>query len=97
MQELHLPRILLPTGLVHETPLQTRREPRSTPSSQPALFNLVDDPGISLQEDLLGLVPISTALSSLDTMIVPRQEVGEDPILVFEASVTTDGGVGDGR
>jgi hypothetical protein len=30
-------------------------------------------------------------------MIVPRQEVGEDPILVFEASVTTDGGVGDGR
>jgi hypothetical protein len=42
-------------------------------------------------------VPIPTALSSLDTMVVPREEVGEDPILVFETSVSTDGGVGDGR
>lgn len=66
----NLPAILLPSWLVHETPLQSTRESSTSSSSQSRFLNLVDQPRISLQQDLLGLVPISPTLSSLQSVIM---------------------------
>ena len=59
-----IPRVLLPAGLVHETPLQSTRETRTTTSSQTGILDRLNNPGVALQDDVLGFVPVPARLDT---------------------------------
>lgn len=50
----------------------------------------MNDPAVSLEQDLLRLVPISSCLGSLDTVVVSAVKVGEDSVLVLETAISPD-------
>lgn len=76
-----------------ERPLQTTWETSSSSTSKPRVFDRLDDPAVSLQQDLLRLVPISSGLGSLDTVVMSAVEVGEDSVLILETTISPDWGV----
>ena len=59
------PFVVLPTGLVHETPFETARETCTTTTSKTRVFDSLDDPRVALSEDILCPVPISARLESV--------------------------------
>jgi hypothetical protein len=73
-----------------ERPLQTTWETGTSSTSKPRVFDRLDDPTVSLEQDLLRLVPISSGLGSLDTVVVSAVKVGEDSVLVFETAISPD-------
>lgn len=62
---LDTPWVLLPTGFVHEAPLQPAGETSTAASTQARIFNALDDPGVSLQNDVFRAVPITSGLKFL--------------------------------
>ena len=79
-------RVVLPSLEVHETPLHTRWETRATSSSQTTRLDLADDPVVTLEQNLLGLVPIAILLRALEIRAVVAVEVGEDAVLVLQGA-----------
>ena len=51
--------------LIHEAPLHAGWEPSSTSPPQPRPLDLIEDPVHPLEQDLLGLIPVSTLLGPL--------------------------------
>ena len=51
--------------LIHEAPLHAGGEPSSTSPPQPRPLDLIEDPVHPLEQDLLGLIPVSTLLGPL--------------------------------
>mmetsp|Transcript_13526 Transcript_13526/g.36624 ORF Transcript_13526/g.36624 Transcript_13526/m.36624 type:complete len:318 (-) Transcript_13526:32-985(-) len=70
--------------LGHEAVLEARVEPCATSTSQPRLFNLVDEPVTTLVQDVLGAVVITSLLGTLKKGIVPAINVGEDAVFIFQ-------------
>jgi hypothetical protein len=66
------PLVLLPPGLVHEAPLETRGEASASSTSETRGLDGVDDPGIALEQDLLCLVPVPSFLHRTHT---PHQTI----------------------
>jgi hypothetical protein len=89
------PVVLLPSWLVHETPLQSRRKSSTSSSPQPRLLDLINQPSIPLQQNLLRLVPITPTLSPLQSVIMLHVQIGEYTILILQATVSPNGGIGD--
>lgn len=56
--------VLFPSRLVHERPLETGRESGTTSTSQTGVLNLLNNPRVALEQDLLGLVPVTARLSA---------------------------------
>ena len=56
------PLVILPARLVHETPLETTWEPSSTATSQPRVFDGLNDPRVALVKDIFRAMPITTRL-----------------------------------
>merc|ERR1719195_2111452 len=68
--------------LVHEAPLEAAGEASTTPPSQTAGLDLVDDPLATLLHDLLGLVPLPALHSSLEPPVMAAIDVGEDSVSI---------------
>lgn len=73
-------------GLVHETPLQSRGETGTTTSTESRLLHLVQDPVVSLEQDLLGLVPVTALEGALKLVVVESVDVCENAILVLQVA-----------
>jgi hypothetical protein len=56
------PGVLLPSRLVHKAPLESRGEAGSATATEARVLDGLDDPGVTLVDDVLGAVPISTRL-----------------------------------
>jgi len=69
-------------GLVHEAPLQSRRETGATTSTETGFFHFVQDPFMTLEQNLLGLVPVATLECAIELIVVESVNVGENAILV---------------
>lgn len=54
-------------GFLHEAPLHACGETGASSSSEPGDLHLVQDPVGSLQDDLLGLVPVSSSQCSFES------------------------------
>src|SRR6266566_6970134 len=72
-------------------PFQSRRETGTTSTPQAGGLDLVDNPIVSLQYDLLGLVPVSHLLCMFQIRRVPAVQVLEDAVLVLETAVVSLG------
>lgn len=57
------------TGLVHKTPFHSCRKTGSPSSTQAGHFDLIENPVHSFIEDLFGLVPVTTALSTFKSVV----------------------------
>lgn len=68
--EIPWSRVLLPTWLVHETPLETTGKASTTTPTQARVFHCLDDPRVALEENVLGSVPITAGQSTLNPMIM---------------------------
>merc|ERR1719270_738588 len=68
--------------LVHEAPLEAAGEVSTTPASQTAGLDLVNDPLAALLHDLLGLVPLPALHGSLEPPVVAAIDVGEDSVSI---------------
>merc|ERR1719447_690360 len=68
--------------LVHEAPLEAAGEAGTTPASQTAGLDLVDDPLAALLHDLLGLVPLPALHGSLEPPVMAAIDVGEDSVSI---------------
>merc|ERR1719204_2939989 len=68
--------------LVHEAPLKAAGEASTTPPSQTAGLDLVDDPLATLLHDLLGLVPLPALHGSLEPPVMAAIDVGEDSVSI---------------
>merc|ERR1719422_1297868 len=68
--------------LVHEAPLKAAGEASTTPPSQTAGLDLVDDPLATLLHDLLGLVPLPALHGSLEPPVMAAINVGEDSVSI---------------
>merc|ERR1719447_1692833 len=68
--------------LVHEAPLKAAGEASTTPPSQTAGLDLVDDPLAALLHDLLGLVPLPALHGSLEPPVMAAIDVGEDSVSI---------------
>ena len=89
---------VLPALGVHERPLHSTRETSTAASSQTGGLDLGDDPVVSLDDHLLGLVPVTVLHRALEVGTVVAVQVGEDAVLVLQAALTVDGRrVLDGR
>lgn len=55
-----------------------------------------DDPVVTLEENLLGLVPVTSSHGSLEQMVMSHVGILEDSILILEIAVSSLGRVGDG-
>lgn len=64
--EVPRPRVLFPAGLVHEGPLEAGRETGAASSSQSRVFDLLDDPRVSLGDNVLGTVPVTAGLRAVN-------------------------------
>lgn len=85
-------------GLVHETPLETRGETGTTTSTETRSLHLVQDPIVALEQDLLGLVPVTALEGTLELVVVESVDVGEDAILILQvAKAGSDGRDGSSR
>lgn len=73
-------------------PLETRGEARTTSSAQTGGLDFVNNPIVTLQEDLLCLVPIAHFLSALEVGRVSPIEVLENPVLVLQPTICSYGG-----
>ena len=56
------PRVLLPSRLVHKTPLQSTRETRTSTTPKTRVLDGVNDPRIALENDIFCFMPITTGL-----------------------------------
>lgn len=72
-------------------PFESRRETSSTTASKTRGLDLADDPVVTLEENLLGLVPVAHLFRMLKVGRVTAVEVLEDAILVLEAAVVAYG------
>ena len=54
-----VPRILFPTGLVHETPFETRRKTGTATTTETGVLNGLDDPGVAFEEDVFCAMPVA--------------------------------------
>jgi hypothetical protein len=52
----------LPVGLVHEGPLETGGESSSSSATETRVLDLLNDPRVALEDDILGAVPVATFL-----------------------------------
>merc|ERR1719447_502769 len=68
--------------LVHEAPLEAAGEASTTPASQTAGLDLVNDPLATLLHDLLGLVPLTALHGSLEPPVMAAIDVGEDSVSI---------------
>merc|ERR1719461_2525934 len=68
--------------LVHEAPLEAAGEASTTPASQTAGLDLVNDPLATLLHDLLGLVPLPALHGSLEPPVMAAIDVGEDSVSI---------------
>merc|ERR1719447_277252 len=68
--------------LVHEAPLEAAGEASTTPASQTAGLDLVNDPLATLFHDLLGLVPLTALHGSLEPPVMAAIDVGEDSVSI---------------
>ncbi len=57
---MNTPRILLPSRLVHKTPLETTRKASAATSAQTRVFDSLDDPRVALEDDVLRAVPVAS-------------------------------------
>jgi hypothetical protein len=89
---------VLPALGVHERPLHSTWETSAAASSQTGGLDLRDDPVVSLDDHLLGLVPVTVLHRALEVGAVVAVQVGEDAVLVLQAALAVDGRrVLDGR
>lgn len=79
--------VLVPVLEVHERPFQTRGETSTTSSSQTRGLDLANDPIVTLEDDLLGLVPVAHPLRALEVDGVSSVQILKDAILVSETAV----------
>lgn len=78
-------------------PFQTRGETSTSSSSQTGGLDLIDDPIVALEDNLLRLVPIAHLLRALEVGRVSSVQILKDAILVLEAAVSPHrGGILDG-
>merc|ERR1719474_661880 len=68
--------------LVHEAPLKAAGEASTTPASQTAGLDFVNDPLATLLHDLLGLVPLPALHGSLESPVMAAIDVGEDSVSI---------------
>jgi hypothetical protein len=54
--------VLFPSWLVHEGPFQTRREAGSSATTKTRVFDLLDDPRVAFENDVLGSMPVTALL-----------------------------------
>lgn len=59
------PLVILPVGFIHETPLQTTRETGTTTPSKTRVFDSLNNPGITLAENVFRPMPVSSRLVSM--------------------------------
>lgn len=82
--------------LIHETPLQTRGESRTTTTTKTRVLYLVQNPIMALQQDFLGLVPVASLERALELIVVEAIDVGENTVFVAEVSECCPGWGDDG-
>jgi len=82
---------VLPALGIHERPLHSTRETSTTASSQTGGLDLGNDPIVSLDDHLLGLVPVTVLHSALKVGAVVAVQVGKDAILVLQAALAVNG------
>ena len=73
--------------LVHETPLETSRETGTTTTSKTRFLHFLEDPFMTLEENLFGLVPITTLQGTLQLEIVLHVNVGKDTIVIMQTTI----------
>jgi len=56
---------LLPIRFVHETPFQTTGKPGTATTTQSGILDSLDNPRITLEQDLFGFVPITSGLTKI--------------------------------
>jgi hypothetical protein len=79
--------VLVPVLEVHERPFQTRGETGTTSTAQTRGLDLIDDPIVTLEDNLLGLVPVAHLLRVLEVGRVSSVQILENAILVLETAV----------
>ncbi|WPK23735.1 hypothetical protein PUMCH_000980 [Australozyma saopauloensis] len=79
--------VLVPSWRVHERPLETRWETSASTASQAGFLHLVDDPLVTLQDDLFCFVPITHFLGALQVVAVSSVYVLEDSVSVLQTTV----------
>jgi hypothetical protein len=86
--------------LVHETPLKTSGETSTTTTTQTGFLHFLKNPFVTLEQDFLRLVPVTTLHGALQTEVVLGVDVGENAVVIRQAterSFAIDGiGVGIG-
>lgn len=79
-------------------PFEAGGETSTTSSAQAGGLHLADNPIVALEDNLLGLVPITHLLRALEVGGVSSVQVLENAVLVAEATVDTlRGAILDGR
>jgi len=79
--------VLVPVLEVHERPFETRGETSTTSSSETRGLDLADDPIVTLEDNLLGLVPVTHLPGALEVDGISVVKVLENAILVSQTSV----------
>merc|ERR1712142_851844 len=74
-------------GLVHEAPLHARGEPSTATTTETRALDLSEDPIMSLQDDLLGLVPVSSGHGTLEPPVMAAIKVGEDAVRISQGPI----------
>ena len=69
------PRVLLPTGLVHEAPFETTGEAGTSSSTKTRVLDGLDDPRVAFEENILGFVPVTARLEQALSHVIRRKEV----------------------
>lgn len=70
----------------HETPLQSAREAGASPASQTRLLHLLNNPVGALDDQVLGPIPVTPRLGTLQEGIVTTVYIRKDAILPGEDS-----------
>ena len=68
-----IPRILFPARLVHETPFETRGETSAATTTETRVLDGLDDPGVTLEEDLFCAMPVAARLTQVGRILSPRR------------------------
>jgi len=60
-----LPRVLLPSRFVHKAPLESTRKPCTTSATKARVLDILNNPRVALEKDILRTVPVTPRLSRM--------------------------------
>ena len=84
-------------GLRHERPFEPGREARPAAAAQARGLHFRNDPVAALVDQRLRAVPVAARARALQAAVAETVEIGEDPVLVFAASLRLPASCRGGR